>query len=241
MVAYNSQEHIGSAIESFLEQKYPKKELIVIDGLSTDDTCSIVKQYNSPLINLYSERDDGIYDAMNKGLRRVRGDAFGCLNSDDCYAGPGALALIASTLSGAQVVSGRLNFVREHDGSPPVRVWKPEQYQKGAFARGFSLPHPTTYARREVLDHVGEFSTTYRSASDYDWLLRALEVEGFSHTVINEVLVNMRIGGESTNGIRSLINNSCELLMIRREKLNVGIIDTALFANLIKKLLQVKK
>lgn len=240
MVAYNSQAHIGSAIESFLEQEHPEKELIVIDGASVDDTCAIVNGYNSPLIHLYSEPDDGIYDAMNKGLTHISGDAFGCLNSDDCYSGPDALGRIASALSDAQIVSGQLNFVREHDGSPPVRVWKPERHEAGAFARGFSLPHPTTYARREVLESVGRFSTSYRSASDYDWLLRALEVEGFSHAVIHEVFVNMRIGGESTSGLRSLINNSCELLKIRRERLGSGAVDIAFFMNLVKKLRQVK-
>lgn len=240
MVAYNSQAHIGSAIQSFLEQEHPKKELIVIDGSSVDDTRAIVNSYNSPLIRLYSQPDDGIYDAMNRGLKHISGDAFGCLNSDDCYSGPDTLGLVAEALADTQIVSGQLNFVREHDGSPPVRVWTPERHEKGAFARGFSLPHPTTYARRDVLERIGGFSTRYRSASDYDWLLRALEVEGFSHAVINEVLVNMRIGGESTSGLRSLINNSRELQTIRRKHLGSGTIDTAFFINLCKKLRQLR-
>ena len=85
---------------------------------------------------------------------------------------------------------------------------------------------------------MGEFSTDYRSASDYDWLLRALELEGFSHTVIDEVLVNMRIGGESTAGIGAIVKNSRELLSIRRKRLGSGMIDAAVFLNLIKKLKQ---
>lgn len=125
MAAYNSQATIGRAIESFLVQTHPGKELIVIDGASKDNTCAIVENFNSPLICLRSERDKGIYDAMNKGLRRVSGDAFGCLNSDDCYARPDALALIADALKEADIVSGRLHFVRKHDGSAPVRRWHP--------------------------------------------------------------------------------------------------------------------
>ncbi|MEM5469870.1 MAG: glycosyltransferase family 2 protein [Sulfitobacter sp.] len=238
MATYNSQNTIGAAIESFLAQKYPKKELIVVDGASEDDTLTIVKQFQSPLIRLYSELDKGIYDAMNKGLRQVSGDAFGCLNSDDCYARTDALSLIARALEGADLVSGRLHFVREHDGSAPVRIWQPTKHYSGAHARGFSLPHPTTYARSAVLDRVGTFSTEYRSASDYDWLLRALELEGFSHTVIEEALVNMRIGGESTAGLKAILQNSRELLSIRRDRLGSGLIDAALFLNLIKKLRQ---
>lgn len=238
MAAYNSQTTIGTAIESFLGQSHPDKELIVVDGASKDDTRTIVEAFESPLIRLHSEPDKGIYDAMNKGLRRVTGDAFGCLNSDDCYARPDALSLIAEALETADLVSGRLHFVREHDGSPPVRIWQPSRHRPGSYARGFSLPHPTTYARRSVLDRVGEFRTDYRSASDYDWLLRALELEGFSHAVIDEVLLNMRIGGESTAGLKAILQNSRELLSIRRDRLGSGMIDAAVFLNLIKKLRQ---
>lgn len=238
MAAYNSSATIGGAVESFLAQDHPDKELIVVDGASRDDTCEIVRAFDSPLIRLHSEPDKGIYDAMNKGLARVSGDAFGCLNSDDCYARPDALSLIAEALAGADLVSGQLNFVREHDGSAPVRLWRPEHYRSGAYGRGFSLPHPTTYARRAVLDRVGLFSTQYRSASDYDWLMRALEIHGFSHAVIDAVLVNMRIGGESTAGLSAILQNSRELLAIRRDRLGSGPIDAALFLNLIKKIKQ---
>jgi len=238
MAAYNSQATITRSIESFLQQDYPSKELIVIDGASRDETCAIVKAFKSPLIRLHSEKDMGIYDAMNKGLSRVTGQGFGCLNSDDCYARPDALSLIAAALQHADIVSGRLDFVREHDGSEPVRIWHPTVHRHGAYARGFSLPHPTTYARRAVLDRVGLFSTDYRSASDYDWLLRSLEIEGFSHTVIREVLVNMRIGGESTSGVRAIWQNSREMLQVRRERLGSGPVDKAMFLNLYKKLKQ---
>lgn len=235
MAAYNSQATIGRSIESFLQQDYFSKELIVVDGASQDQTCAIVREFESPLIRLHSERDMGIYDAMNKGLVRVSGQGFGCLNSDDCYARPDALSLIAAGLQRADIVSGGLNFVREHDGSAPVRVWHPVEHRPGAYVRGFSLPHPTTYARRAVLDRVGSFSTDYRSASDYDWLLRALDLEGFSHAVINEVLVNMRIGGESTSGVRAIWRNSREMLEVRRKRLGSGAVDAATFMNLYKK------
>lgn len=238
MAAYNSQATIRRSIESFLQQDYLDKELIVVDGASSDHTCAIVRGFDSPLISLYSEQDMGIYDAMNKGLGRVTGQGFGCLNSDDCYARPNALSLIVAGLQRADIVSGRLDFVREHDGNAPVRVWRPTEHKRGAFVRGFSLPHPTTYARRAVLDRVGLFSTKYRSAGDYDWLLRALELEGFSHAVIKDVLVNMRIGGESTSGVRAIWKNSREMLQIRRERLGSGPVDSATFSNLYEKLNQ---
>lgn len=238
MAAWNAEATIATAIKSFLEQDHADKELIVVDGDSADQTCAIVESFKSPLIRLFSEPDHGIYDAMNKGLARVSGDAFGCLNSDDRYARMDSLSLVASALRSADVVSGALHFVKEHDGGPPVRRWKPVPHRKGAYARGYTLPHPTTYARREVLDRVGEFSTDYRSASDYDWLIRALEIEEFTHDVIDEVLVNMRIGGESTRGMRSIVNNAREMLDVRRKRLGKRILDAALFINLSNKIRQ---
>lgn len=238
MAAYNSQATIARAIQSFLSQTHPDKELIVIDGASRDATCAIVESFNSPLIRLYSEPDRGIYDAMNKGLRHITGDAFGCLNSDDCYAHDKVLETLSTALKTTDLVSGSLHFVTEHDGRPPMRIWRPTPFYKGAYRRGFSLPHPTTYATQKVLARVGEFSTEYRSASDYDWLLRALEIEGFSHGVIDDVLVNMRIGGESTAGLRAIWNNSRELQNIRRNHLGSGVIDAAVFYNLVVKIRQ---
>lgn len=237
-VCYNSESTIRHTLDSFFGQTHPEKEIVIIDGASSDRTVDIIKEYSCEALKLLSEPDNGIYDAMNKGLRRVSGDAFGCLNSDDCYARPDALALIADALKDADVVSGRLHFVREHDGSAPVRKWYPELHRPGAYARGFSLPHPTTYARRTVLERVGEFSTEYRCASDYDWLMRALEIEGFSHAIIDEVLVNMRIGGESTAGLRAIWQNSRELLEIRQKRLDSGVLDVAMFLNFYKKFKQ---
>lgn len=238
MVCYNSQHTIGWAIKSFLEQDLPEKELIVVDGGSKDRTCNIIESFYSDLIRLESAPDNGIYDAMNKGLRRVTGDAFGFLNSDDCYARADALSLFAKALDHSDVVSGGLSFVYEHDGSAPVRLWHPSQHTLGSYKRGFSLPHPTTYARYRVLQRVGEFDVQYRSAGDYDWLMRALEIHGFSHSIIDEVLVNMRLGGESTSGLRAVINNSREMLAVRRANLDSGFIDSAVFLNLVGKLRQ---
>lgn len=240
MAAYNSQATIAKSIESFLIQDHLDKELLVIDGASKDNTRNIVEGFRSPLIKIFSEPDKGIYDAMNKGLRLVSGDAFGCLNSDDCYARSDSLSIIARALETADIVSGRLNFVREHDGMAPVRVWVPKPHKHGAYARGYSLPHPSTYAKRSVLKRVGEFRTDYGSAGDYDWLMRALELEGFSHTVVDQALVNMRLGGDSTAGVKALWRNSKGLLKVRQDRLGSGYIDLAAFLNIAAKIRQLR-
>ncbi len=238
-VCFNSEATITHTIESFLKQDYPNKEMIVIDGGSSDRTLEIIDSFDSPLIKVASGPDRGIYHAMNKGLRLYQGDGFGFLNSDDQFHDSSALSSLAAGLSKACLVSGTLHFVRRHDGSAPTRVWRPVQHQKGAFHKGYSLPHPTTYARREVHDRVGEFDETLRNAGDYDWLLRALELEGLSHLVLSDVLVDMQLGGESTAGLSALIRNAQEVASIRRHRLAVGAMNTAAFRNVCAKLLQI--
>ncbi len=240
MASFNSSDTINFAIESFLNQEYPEKELIVVDGASSDKTCNLVQSFKSPSITLLSEPDNGIYDAMNKGLRLMTGDAFGCLNSDDKYSSEKSLSVIARALQFSDIVSGQLSFVREHDGSRAVRVWQPQAFTPGAYSRGYSLPHPSTYAKREVYDQVGDFSTQYYSAGDYDWLLRALENEGFSHSVVKNCLVDMRLGGDSTSGIGAIYRNARGLLKVRQDRLGSGRLDLAVFLNLLKKIKQIR-
>ena len=238
-VCYNSQATIAQTVESFLAQDYPDRELVVVDGASRDRTVAIVEGYASPLIRIHSERDKGIYDAMNKGLALYRGEGFGFLNSDDRFHDARALSRIAEGLARADLVSGTLHFVRAHDGSAPVRIWRPQPHRPGAFARGFSLPHPTTYARRRVHERIGAFDASLRSAGDYDWLLRALEIEGFTHRTLDAVIADMQVGGESTAGLRAVLQNSRELVAVRRRRLGSGPVDLALVMNLAAKLRQV--
>ncbi len=239
MAALNCEATIGQAIASFLEQEHADKELLVLDGLSQDRTVEIARRFESDDVQVFSERDTGLYDGMNKGLRRMTGDAFGCLNADDLFASPRSLGIVAAALDASDVVSGGLRFFRDSAPQCTVRVWKPKPFDKGAFRRGYTLPHPATYARRTVFDAVGEFSTSYRIASDYEWLIRTLELKGFRHSSVDDILVDMRMGGQSTDGLGALIYNSREMLKIRQQHLGSGQIDQALFLNLFFKIQQV--
>lgn len=239
MAALNCEATIGQAIESFLEQDHADKELLVLDGVSRDRTVEIAQSFGSSDIQVFSEPDTGLYDGMNKGLRRMTGDAFGCLNADDLYASPRALSSVVAGLQDCDIVSGGLRFFRDDAPDRTVRLWQPKPFTKGAFRRGYTVPHPATYARRSVFETVGEFSTAYRIASDYEWFIRALEGHEFRHGTVDDVLVDMRIGGQSTNGIGALLFNSREMLQIRQEHLGAGHIDKALFLNLIVKVRQV--
>lgn len=237
-VCRNSEKTIGYTIESFLRQNYPDKEMIVVDGLSTDRTLEIVRSFSSDLIRVASESDRGIYDAMNKGLRRYSGDAVGFLHSDDTYHDEAALSAIAAGLDGFDIVYGDLNMVRDHRLKQTVRVWAPGHYSRQAFRFGWAAPHPTLYARRRVFDAVGEFNTKYRIAADYDFMLQALALRRFSSKYLKKSLIDFQLGGTSTNGWRAFVEGNLECLNVRRRHLGSGPVDIALFGRPLRRIAQ---
>jgi glycosyltransferase involved in cell wall biosynthesis len=235
-VCYNSARTIGHTVASFLEQDYPDKEMIVVDGASKDETLDIVRSFSSDQIRIHSAPDKGVYDAMNKGIDLFSGDAAGFLNSDDRYHDASALSAIAESLPTCDVVSGNIVFVKDHETDTVVRTWRSTAFSKGAFRKGWIVPHPAVYARREVFETVGKFDLSLRVAADYDWILRALEVHGFRHAVLYRTLVHMQMGGASTSGLKVLWTNAVEPLRSRQKWLNAGAVDYAFFAKNLKKI-----
>ncbi|MEJ0067153.1 MAG: glycosyltransferase family 2 protein [Caulobacteraceae bacterium] len=179
-VCRNSAKTIGRTLESFFAQDHEDRELIVVDGASTDETLSIVKSFPADRMTLISEPDAGLYDAMNKGLRTFTGDAVGFLNSDDRFHDHRALSAIAAGLEDADIVYGDLDVVAPDDEGRVVRRWRSTPFRPGAFRYGWMPPHPTFYCRRPVVKRTGLFDPRYRIASDYDFMLRAMELGGFT-------------------------------------------------------------
>jgi glycosyltransferase involved in cell wall biosynthesis len=237
-VCRNSASTIGQALDSFLRQDHPDKELIVVDGASTDDTLAIVRSFDAKDLILISEPDNGIYDAMNKGLNAFGGEAVGFLNSDDRFHDQGALSAIAASLKDADIVYGDLDVVTGHDRPTVVRRWRSTPWRKGAFRRGWMPAHPTFYCRRRVVEQVGAFDLRYHVAADYDWMLRALELADFSAARAPRVLVDMGAGGRSSSGVWARIRHNLDALDSRRRWLGAGPIDYALFAKPLGKVLQ---
>jgi glycosyltransferase involved in cell wall biosynthesis len=237
-VCFNSERTIGDTIESFLFQDHADKELVIVDGGSTDRTLSIVDRFPQDQIFVQSERDAGIYDAMNKGLRRFTGDAVGFLNSDDRYADRRALTRLSGALSDVDIAFGDLNIVTGSDRPRVIRHWRTTPFYKGAFLRGWMPPHPTFYIRRAVVEAVGEFNLIYRVAADYDYMLRAMEHFDFKSTAINEILVEMRLGGKSTDGLKIYAVANFESLRSRQHWLGVGFVDQALLTKPLGKVTQ---
>ena len=235
MVTWNSGSTVRHTLDSFFSQTYGPKELVVIDGGSQDNTMEIIKSYPQASMTWISEPDKGMYDALNKGLKLASGDAIGVLNSDDTYHSPFSLELISQGLVKTDTVHGHLNFVTDHGTKTVSRVWRGQARPPHGFKAGWMPGHPTFYAKRHVVETVGPFDLALQTSSDYDWMLRALEVHGFSIHLIDEVLIDMQQGGRSTSGLASYIHHNLEALRARQKWLKAGLIDYALFAKPLRK------
>ena len=209
---YNRHQTVGQALDSVLSQSYPAVESIVIDGASTDGTLAVLEPYRPRLGVLISERDQGIYDALNKGLMHATGDVVGFLHADDVYEDREVLAKVAVAFRDPSVdaVYGDLVYVRHDDISKVIRYWKSGPYNDAALSRGWMPPHPTFYVRRSVYERLGGFDTRYRIAADYDTVLRFLAVGKICVAYIPEVLVRMRVGGISNRSLKTIFRKSRE-------------------------------
>lgn len=237
-VCRNSVDTIGYALESFFQQDHADAELVVIDGASDDGTLDLINRFACDRLTVISERDGGIYDAMNKGLSTFTGDAVGFLNADDRFHHPGALSALAATLEGADIAYGDLDVVNTHVAPEVLRRWRSSPWTKGAFRQGWMPAHPTFYCRRRVIDAVGAFDLRYQIAADYDFMLRALELGDFTAAQAPGVLVDMQAGGRSSTGIRQRVFHNLEALQSRRRWLGAGVVDYALIAKPLRKVTQ---
>ena len=233
---FNSIKTIGYTVESVLKQDYRNFEVLVLDGGSDDGTQKLVESFKCDNVTIMSRKDRGMYDALNNGLLSFTGDAVGVLNSDDRYHDSTVLTKIADQLSLFDMVHGHLNFVRDHESGPIIRKWRLKSRPNSGFRSGWMPAHPTFYVRRRVAEATGLFNLKYDTAADYDWMLRAVDVEQFSLGEVDHVLIDMMIGGKSTAGIRASLQHNLEALQARRHWLNANVIDYAFFAKPLGKL-----
>lgn len=210
---WNSATTVADTLTSINSQTHPDVEQIIVDGGSTDATLDIVRAEGKRVTTVVSERDKGIYDAMNKGLKLARGDVVGLLNSDDFLASPDVLATIAAAFADPEIdaVYGDLCYVRQNMPSQIVRYWRSGPFRSGAFARGWAPPHPTLYIRRELFDRFGAFDLAYSLAADFELMVRFFEVHHFRVRYLPTVMVHMRMGGASNQSVRSIVRQNREI------------------------------
>jgi glycosyltransferase involved in cell wall biosynthesis len=213
-VCYNSAKTITQTIESVLSQDYPNLEYIVIDGLSMDGTQEIVKSFGSRISRFISEKDNGLYDAMNKGVALATGTIIGILNSDDIYAHNKVISQVVSRFDqkNVDVVYGDLFYFKTGFPNTPLRYYRGGVFSLTRVTYGLMPPHPTFFIKRSVYERYGKFDTTYKLSADFDLILRFLGVHKVPFEYIPSVLVRMRTGGKSTSSLkRTLIMNREDL------------------------------
>jgi glycosyltransferase len=234
-VAYNSAETIGDTLRSVAEQTHGDVEHIVIDGGSTDGTMEVVRREGLHVSIVVSEPDQGIYDAMNKGMRLASGEFLGFLNADDMLASANVVQKIAEAGIDPVVgyVYGDLVYVRKDATTEVTRHWRAGTFTTGKLKFGWMPPHPTFYVRRSVAQRVGGFDVNFRVAADYDFMLRCLRGQSHQAAYLPDVLVRMRTGGVSNRSLPSLMLKSSEDLAVLRKN-DAGGLATILCKNVRK-------
>lgn len=194
----NGKEFILDTLNSVKSQSYKNVEHIVIDSASTNGTYEIVKEFGISVT--ISEKDEGQYFGMNKGIKFAKGDVIGFLNADDFYADFYVLSSVAEAfMKGYDSCYGDLLYVKKDNPEKIIRYWKSGEYRKGIFKRGWMPPHPTFFVKKEILDKYGYFDTRLKISADYEMMLRLLEKYNITTYYIPRVLVKMRCGGKSNN------------------------------------------
>lgn len=209
--SWNSGKTIQDTIDSVLAQSYKDFEHIIVDGGSTDDTMDIVRKSESRYggkLKYISEKDGGIYDAMNKGLRMVTGDFVGTLNSDDFYSGPDILQTIADNIGGEDAIYADVHYIKDNDMHSGVRFYSSRRFRRWKMCMGFMPAHPSFYCRKDLYDRYGMFDLDFKIASDFELLLRFIYLHNIKTRYIRKNFVTMRIGGASTAGLSS----HCQIL-----------------------------
>ena len=206
---FNSEKTVKDTIESVLKQTYSDYEHIFIDGKSTDKTLEIIKSYENEYngkLKYISEPDKGIYDAMNKGIRKAKGKIIGFLNSDDIYAHENVLKEIIDKFKEDNYdgIHGNLVFTDEKTMTKVKRIWKEKE---GKVSNGWHPAHPTLYLKKDVYDKYGLFDIDYKIVADYDFMIRILKDGKLKLGYIDDVIVHMRLGGASTNGLKGYYKN----------------------------------
>lgn len=211
-VCRNSEDTLPDTMQSVLKQSYDDYEYIIIDGGSSDGTVELIRTHEKDFagrMRWISEPDQGIYDAMNKGLRMTTGDIIGFLNADDYYQDNHVLQDIARAFCDhpeADAIHGDLDYINRE--RKVVRTWRGKEYAPGAFRKGWSPAHPTFYCKRQCFEQYGPFVPSIGSAADFELMLRFTERFGIRTRHLKRSMVFMRTGGSSTNGFKAIMRNT---------------------------------
>lgn len=216
-VSFNSSATIRNTINSVLLQTYPNLEYIIIDGASSDGTQAIVRSFGNKISKFISEPDQGIYDAINKGISLASGDIIGILNSDDVFYNNTVIEKVAKVFKSQNpdAIYGDVQFV--DDKGSVARYYSSKRFSPRKFRYGFMPAHPSFYAKRELFEKFGYYKTDYEIAADYELLIRFLYVHKIKTRYLEMPFVSMLKGGISNKSIKSNIVLNREILRACKE------------------------
>lgn len=213
-VVLNRADTIGSCLKSVAEQKYHDIEHIIIDGGSSDGTLEIIGKYKDSIHKIVSEKDNGIYDAMNKGIINASGDVIGFLNADDVYADDSILHKVKNVMKNSNLDAcyGDLVYVKRNNVNKVVRFWKSPDINRGNLKKNLGLvpPHPTFFVRKRIYKLYGGFDTDFKLSADHELMIRLLYKCGIKVSHVSKVLVKMRLGGVTNISLKNIINANKE-------------------------------
>ncbi|MEZ8494951.1 glycosyltransferase family 2 protein [Vibrio splendidus] len=240
-VSYNAENTIRDTINSVLSQKDVNLEYIVIDGCSIDKTVNILNEIKDPRFSFVSEKDKGLYDAMNKGIKKATGKYVAIINSDDLYVDEWVLSRIFSEFekTKSDIISGNIYYFDDFNVFKKKRLYSAPCFKKKkAWKKGAQPPHPSTFVRKTVYDEIGLYNIDFKIASDYDFLFRAMYVHDFVYSTVDHEVVAMRLGGESTSGLKSVYLGNKEVLSswkLNGKKAPLSLIPKKLFRKYINR------
>ena len=211
-VSYNSESTIAHTINSVIKQDYSNVEYILIDGGSTDWTLNIINNYMDKIDYFNSEEDNGVYDAMNKGIKVASGDIIGILNSDDFYPNNSILSQIVQEFerTNCDCLYGDLVYVDKANARNIVRYWKSGLFSLSKINNGWMLPHPTLFVKKNIYNKFGLYNTSLSRAADYEMIIRLLKKHKINIKYLPKILVKMREGGLSNSSFLNRIKANQE-------------------------------
>ena len=213
---FNSSETINDTIQSVASQSFQNYEHIFIDGLSTDNSLEIIHDSPSQKQKIFSEKDEGIYDAMNKGIQAARGKWILILNSDDYFADHNVLNNIYLAIknnSNVSIIYSNLKYVQKKS-LKTIRIWNSKTFYTNAFLDGFVPPHPTFVVKKEIYQNFGKFDLVYKYAADFEIMFRFLETYQINSFYLDYLSVCMRTGGETNKSIKNIFKGNLEIIKI---------------------------
>jgi glycosyltransferase involved in cell wall biosynthesis len=219
-VVYNRAATLGQSIHSVLSQDYGDIEYVVVDGGSTDGTLDIINKHIDSIHQFISEKDEGMYDALNKGIRLATGDIIGILHADDWFASRNIISKIATEFTNDKMldaVYGDIAFIKANDPMKVIRYYSSSVFKPSLLTWGFIPAHPTFFCKKKCFEKYGFYKTDFDIAADYELLLRFFKVHEIKTKYLRERFTNMNMGGKSTKGINSTLKINREILKACRQ------------------------